>query len=138
MKSNDLSIHAFRLKPGQDLKQEIERFVISQDIEAGWIITCAGSLVQTNIRYASQPGGVIMKGHFEIVSLSGTVSIHGSHLHISISDGSGKTTGGHLLDGNLIYTTAELVIGESKQLVFTREKDGSSPWKELQVNEKRS
>jgi predicted DNA-binding protein with PD1-like motif len=41
-----------------------------------------------------------------------------------------------LLDSNLVYTTAEIVIGEGKQLVFTREKDGTTPWEELQVKPK--
>ena len=37
---------------------------------------------------------------------------------------------------NLVYTTAEIVIGESRELVFTREKDGTTPWEELQVRKK--
>lgn len=36
---------------------------------------------------------------------------------------------------NIIYTTAELVVGESKQLQFKREKDGTTEWEELQVKE---
>jgi predicted DNA-binding protein with PD1-like motif len=55
---------------------------------------------------------------------------------MSVSDSTGKTIGGHLLDSNLVYTTAEIVIGEGKQLIFTREKDGSTPWEELQVKPK--
>jgi hypothetical protein len=74
-------------------------------------------------------------GHFEIVSLTGTVSVNGSHLHISISDSTGKTTGGHLSEGNIIYTTAEIVIGSSNHLQFKREKDGTTEWEELQVTE---
>ena len=35
---------------------------------------------------------------------------------------------GHLLEGNIVYTTVEIVIGESKGLQFTREKDGTTPW----------
>jgi predicted DNA-binding protein with PD1-like motif len=64
--------------------------------------------------------------------LVGTVSISGSHLHLSISDSTGKTIGGHLLEDNLVYTTAEIVIGESKNLLFTREKM-ELPWEELQI-----
>lgn len=55
---------------------------------------------------------------------------------MSISDSSGRTTGGHLLDDNIIYTTAEIVIGESAQFIFTREKDTTTPWEELQINKK--
>lgn len=129
-------IHAFRLKPGQDLRQEIEAFVAKEKIVAGYMLTCVGSLTQTNIRFANQPNGSMANGHFEIVSLTGTVSINGSHIHISVSDSTGKTIGGHLLNNNIVYTTAEIVIGETKDFIFTREKDGSTPWEELQVKPK--
>ena len=133
MQAPSLKAHAFRLKPGQDLKKEIQRLVTDQQIKAGWISTCAGSLTHYNIRFANQPGGNTGDGHFEIVSLTGTVSVNGSHLHISISDSTGKTIGGHLLDSNLVYTTAEIVILSSESLEFKRAKDGSTPWEELQV-----
>ncbi len=125
--------HAFRLKPGQDLKQSIDSFVKTKNIEAGWIATCVGSLTDYNIRFANQEKPYSDKGHFEIVSLVGTVSVNGSHMHLSISDSTGKTIGGHLMNGCKIYTTAEIVISETKELIFTREKDGSTPWEELQV-----
>ncbi|WP_423811910.1 PCC domain-containing protein, partial [Pseudomonas aeruginosa] len=35
---------AFRLKPGEDLKNGIERVVAENKIQAGWIITAVGSL----------------------------------------------------------------------------------------------
>ena len=127
--------HAFRLKPGQDLKQSIDSFVKAKNIKAGWIATCVGSLTDYNIRFANQEKGYSDKGHFEIVSVVGTVSVNGSHIHLSISDSTGKTIGGHLLTGCKVYTTAEIVLGESKDLIFTREKDGSTPWEELQVTE---
>ena len=137
MNAENIQIHALRLKPNQDLKQEIEAFVKKENIEAGWIMTCVGSLTQANLRYANQPEGTKSSGHFEIVSLVGTVSVNGSHIHLSMSDSLGVTKGGHLLNENLIYTTAEIVIGESKNHVFAREKDGSTPWEELQVKIKK-
>ena len=130
-----VTVHAFRLKPGQDLKQEIQQLVNEKQIKAGWISTCAGSLTNYNIRFANQPNGSTDSGHFEIVSLTGTVSTNGSHLHISISDSTGKTIGGHLMDGCKIYTTAEIVILSSNEFVFKREKDGTTPWDELQIEE---
>lgn len=128
-------VHAFRLKPGQDLKQEIQKLVTEKQIKAGWIGTCVGSLTNYNIRFANQPSGSSDSGHFEIVSLTGTVSVNGAHIHISISDSAGKTIGGHLMEGCTIYTTAEMVILSSDDLVFKREKDGTTAWEELQVEE---
>lgn len=129
--------HALRLLPGQDLLDGIQRYVNEHHMEAGWLVTCAGSLTQYNIRFANAPSGSRDSGHFEIVSLGGTLSQNGSHIHISISDSTGKTIGGHLLQGCTIYTTAEIVLQESSRYTFTREQDGTTPWAELQVREKK-
>lgn len=129
-------IHALRLKPGQDLRKEIQRYVDSKKIEAGYIITCVGSLTDFNLRFANQPEGSKGSGHFEIVSLVGTLSMHGSHLHIAISNETGVTCAGHLLDQCIIYTTAEIVLGVSTQHIFRRANDGSTPWEELQIETK--
>jgi predicted DNA-binding protein with PD1-like motif len=128
--------HPLRLKPGADLRKEITAFVKANDIRAGWIASCAGSLTQYNIRFANQPDGSKGEGHFEIVSLTGTVSVNGSHLHISVSDNTGKTTSGHLLDSNIVYTTAEIILQEDSDFLFTRERDGTTPWEELQIKKK--
>ncbi len=133
MQNAGLAVHAIRLKPGEDLRNAIQKYVNDNRINAGWISTCAGSLTNYNIRFANKQEGVKDSGHFEIVSLTGTLSVNGSHIHISISDSTGKTIGGHLLEGCIIYTTAEIVIGESKNIVFKREKDGTTPWEELQI-----
>ena len=130
---SSLSMHAFRLKPGQLLKEEIQKIVVEKQIKAGWISTCVGSLTQYNIRFANQPDSFKSNSHFEIVSLTGTVSINGSHLHIAISDSTGKTVGGHLLDSNIVFTTAEIVILYTNDVKFKREKDGTTDWEELQV-----
>lgn len=136
MKQEKITTYAFRLKPGDDLKAGIEKLIKENNIRAGWIATCVGSLTDYTIRFANQAEGTKGSGHFEIVSLVGTVSINGSHIHISISDSTGNTVGGHLMSGCKIYTTAEIVIQASDKFEFTREKDGSTPWEELQVKEK--
>ena len=133
MTSEKISTAAFRLKPGEDLRAGIEKIVRGKDIRAGWVATCSGSLTDYAIRFANQPGASTGSGHFEIVSLTGTVSVNGSHLHLSISDSTGRTIGGHLSPGCKIYTTAEIVLMYSDKYTFTREKDGSTPWEELQV-----
>ncbi len=130
-------LHAFRLLPGQDLLGGIQQFADEHQIEAGWLATCVGSLTEWSLRFANQPDAVHGEGHFEIVSLCGTVSKHGSHLHLAVSDGAGRTTGGHLLAGCRVYTTAEVVLGESPVHVFTRAHDGTTPWAELQIGWRR-
>lgn len=131
-----IKTHPLRLKPGVDLKREIEAYAKVNNIEAGWVAACVGSLTHYNIRFANQLNGSRDEGYFEIVSLSGTVSVKGSHIHISISDNTGKTTGGHLLDNNVVYTTAEIILMEDDSFVFAREKDGTTLWEELQIKGK--
>ena len=47
----------------------------------------------------------------EIVSLNGTVSQARCHLHIALSKEDLSTVGGHLVEGCIINTTCELVVG---------------------------
>src|SRR5690349_6855991 len=104
--SSSIKSFAFRLKPKADLKKSIMEFARENDIRAGAIVTGVGSLEQVNIRFANQKKGELRKGFFEIVSLAGTFSDSSCHLHIAISDEKGQTLGGHLMDDNLVYTTA--------------------------------
>ncbi|QGW26725.1 PPC domain-containing DNA-binding protein [Phnomibacter ginsenosidimutans] len=131
-----LQIHPFRLKPGEDLRAGIEAYVQQHQLKAAFVMTCVGSLTQYHLRMADQSKGEKKNGHFEIVSLVGTCSIHGSHLHLSISNEAGITTGGHLLHECHVYTTAEIVLGESTEHVFVRENDGTTAWEELQVKKR--
>ena len=130
---SSITPHIFRLTPGQDLRQEIQKYVNEKNIKAGWINTCVGSLTSYAIRFANQAASSLDTGHFEIISLAGTVSMNGSHIHVCISDSAGKTLGGHLSDGCLIYTTAEIVLSSSDELEFVREPDKQSGWKELRI-----
>lgn len=126
----------FRLKPGQDLLAAIEAVVAEKNIEAGCVLSAVGSLTHATLRFADREYYSEFEGHFEIASITGTVSVHGSHLHISISDGDGKTIGGHLVPGCKIYTTAEMVIAVFEDVVFKREFAEDSGYEELVVYNK--
>jgi hypothetical protein len=128
-----MQIHTFRLKPGQDLFDEIETFVHEKHIEAGCILSAVGSLTHATLRLANRDHYNEYDGHFEIVSMTGTVSVHGSHLHIAISDGDGVTTGGHLVSGCKIYTTAEMVLAAFEDVAYKREFAVDSGYEELVV-----
>jgi hypothetical protein len=65
------------------------------------------------------------------------MSIHGSHIHVAISDGGGVTVGGHLVSGCKIYTTAEIVIASFEDVVYKRELlENDSGYEELVVYKK--
>jgi uncharacterized protein len=129
-------VYALRLHPGQDLKRELDAFAKAQHLQAGFIITCVGSLRKVALRPANQKEPLLREEKYEIVSLVGTLSPDGSHLHISLSDSTGATIGGHLLEGNEIYTTAEIVIGEAEHIQFRRETDPETTYKELTVKKR--
>ena len=126
---------AIRLRPGEDLKKSLESFVKDKSIQAGFIITCVGSLKEANLRMANELIVTSFKENFEIVSLVGTLSQDGVHLHISLSDKDGKMVGGHLKEGNIVRTTAEVVIGECEDKKFSRVFDIETKFKELKVEE---
>jgi len=124
---------ALRLNPGQDLKVELDNLAQSRNIEAACIVTCMGSLTKAVLRYANQEKAVELVGHFEILSLTGTLSKYGSHYHIAIADGTGRTIGAHLLEGCRIYTTAEIVIGLLPEVSFLRTVDVQTGYPELEI-----
>jgi predicted DNA-binding protein with PD1-like motif len=125
--------YAFRLVPGNDLQRSIEDFVREKRIVAGWVVSCVGSLSDYHLRFANQKAGAKASGSFEIVSLVGTISTNGCHLHICLANDAGSTIGGHLLAGCIIYTTAEIIIGTSEEFIFHRETDSQTGWKELSI-----
>ncbi|MCA9795687.1 MAG: DNA-binding protein [Candidatus Eremiobacteraeota bacterium] len=125
---------ALRLGPGQDLKKELIRYTQEHHLEAGAIVTCVGSLERVVLRLADQPDGTTFEGKFEIVSLVGTLSPDGVHLHMAVSDSKGHTVGGHLMEGCRVYTTAEIVIAELKDTHFRRVLDPRTGYPELDIN----
>ena len=130
-----MKIHAFRLTKGMYLKKSIEQYVVDHKIKSGVILSAVGCLYQVCLRTAD---GVTVKQineDHEIVSATGTLSMDGCHIHVSLSDVNLKTIGGHLKDNCLVNVTAEIVLGEFDEFEFTREFDESTGYKELVIKE---
>jgi predicted DNA-binding protein with PD1-like motif len=129
---------AFRLMPGSDLKAELERLSQAHGLRAGCIVTCVGSLSRARLRMPSGAGEAETFRTFaeplEIVSLTGTLSPDGTHVHIALSRADGSCIGGHLVRGCIVNTTAELVIGELPHLEFRRALDAATGYAELSVS----
>lgn len=128
-----MDIIAIRLKPEEDLKKTLLRYCIDQKIDAAYMLSCVGSLRQATIRFANQSEGTVLEQPLEIVSLEGTLSQQGVHLHIAVSDSEGQVIGGHLMDGSNIYTTAEIAFGIVPNTIFKREIDPLTGYKELTI-----
>ena len=127
---------AFRLYPGQDLRLTLLKFCLDRQIDAACIVTCVGSVQEATLRFAGASGATRLSGPFEIVSLVGTLSRHGGHLHVSLADAAGELVGGHLQEGALVHTTAEVILGVVQGLVFKREHDSKTGYRELSIEPK--
>lgn len=137
METSPMTTVALRLGPGQDLKTELEAFVKRNNLAAVSVLTCVGSLTKVPLRYANQDNYETLTGHFEIVSMTGMLSAQsGSHLHLAVSDTTGRTVGGHFGDGSSVYTTAEVLLGILPSYQFTRELDPKSGYRELVIRKK--
>ncbi len=129
-----METHCLRLPPGQDLKQELQTFAQAQALEAGVILTGLGSFTQASLRFAAASEGTAIAGPLELISLSGTLSQHGMHLHGAIADAQGRVYGGHIMPGCLIRTTAEIAIANLLHLRFFRQPDPVTGYLELVVD----
>ncbi|MFL6191772.1 MAG: PPC domain-containing DNA-binding protein, partial [Actinomycetes bacterium] len=76
------------------------------------------------------------QGPFEIVALTGTLWQDGGHLHLAVADQQGRTVGGHLAEGCIVRTTAEVVLAADDRLLFGREHDSATGYDELVVRER--
>jgi len=124
---------AVRLRPGQDLRRELLAVAERERIQAGWVLTGVGSLSRATLRLAGAARHAQLEGALEIVALVGTLSRGGSHLHLAVADDHGATVGGHLSDGCVVRTTAEVVVGADHRLRFDREPDPETGYDELVV-----
>lgn len=129
--------HVIRLIPGEDILKAIEVYCNKHEIEAGYIGTCVGSLSQVTFRKGYTRSKLILKGPFEIVSMEGTVSKGGNHIHASVSDDDFNVRGGHLVYGSVVQSTAEIVIVELEGYELSRSKDLGSSYKTLKITQVR-
>ena len=128
-----MKVVPLRLRPGDDLRQTLETWMGEQQEQAGCVISAVGSLSVAQLRLAGATETTAIRGELEILSLSGTLSPDGAHLHIAVADSSGTVIGGHLCAGSLVRTTAELVLGLLPEWQFSRELDPATGCAELRI-----
>ena len=127
----ELVCHCIRLKRGEDLLESIKAICISNEIEAGVILSAVGCISSGRVRDASGVRIREIGEHCEIVSLNGTVSAARCHIHIALSREDLSTIGGHLCSGCIVNTTCELVIGQLPDVVYAVEADDQTGYNEL-------
>jgi predicted DNA-binding protein with PD1-like motif len=127
--------HVLRLTPGQDLRSALNtafaELQAGQHTTAACVISAVGSLSRAVLRYADQPAGTLLAEPLELITLSGTLSPDGVHLHASVATAQGEMRGGHVMPGCIVRTTAEIVLAPLPGWSFTREHDARTGFKEL-------
>ena len=126
-------MYIFRLHRGDDLKQSILEFCKMNNINSGIIACAVGCCSKVRFRLAGAESFYEDERDYEIVSIMGTISKDGVHIHISFADDTGKVVGGHLSDGCIINTTCEVSIIETNKYKLSREYDEETCYKELVI-----
>lgn len=126
-----------RLHRGDDLLCSIQQLAAQQHIRAGVVLSGVGCVTQARVRDASGITVRQISEPCEIVSLNGTVSEVRCHLHIALSKEDLSTVGGHLVEGCIVNTTCELVIGILEHMEFACEQDEQTGYEELIFQEVR-
>ena len=129
--SGSMTVHCIRLKRGEDLMESIRRVCKEKDIAAGVVLSGVGCILKGRIRDASGVTIRELDGHYEIVSLNGTVSAQRCHIHIALSAEDLSTIGGHLCVGCIVNTTCELVLAELPGIRYGVEEDPETGYDEL-------
>lgn len=126
-----------RMRPSFGLKESLLLFSTTKNITAGTVVMGIGSLAHLRLRLAgathNSQNVVDVVDNFEIISLAGTLGGGKCHIHMSVSSTNGTVLGGHLLDGNIISTTAEVSIVVHDNKLFLREFDLETHFEELVI-----
>ncbi len=99
-----------------------------------FVVAGVGSLAGARLRLAGAPEAARLEGDLEILTLSGTLSPSGAHLHASLADRAGRVIGGHVADGCLVRTTAEVLIAPLAGWRLSRAPDPITGHHELVVD----
>jgi predicted DNA-binding protein with PD1-like motif len=120
-----------RLPPGTDLRVGLQAALAARGARAAFVVAGIGSLRPARLRLAGADAEHAVEGDSEILTLSGTLSPDGPHLHIGVSDAQGHVVGGHVLPGCTVRTTAELLVAWLDGWAFAREHDPATGYAEL-------
>jgi predicted DNA-binding protein with PD1-like motif len=122
-----------RLSPGADLRRSLEEHAAAALAGSAFVIAGIGSLSNAALRLAAAEQEAHLPGPLEIISLSGTLASNGAHLHMSVATATGQVLGGHVCYGNIIRTTAEVLLVALEGWSLSRAPDPATGYQELQV-----
>ncbi len=135
---------AIRLRPGMDIVEGIISVCKEKGIKNGIILSAIGSLNGARffdpVELPDKKAGygysdpIVLEGPIELVSLNGMICNNDgeilTHFHFSLSDKDGRGFGGHVIEGNKVLLTVDVVIGELAGINMGRSYD---PELELEI-----
>ena len=101
-----------QLDPGHDLHHTLSALAAERNL-SGFVLGVVGNLSQASFQCPGQEQPTRLQGELEIITLNGTFSPEGVHLHLSLSDGACQVWGGHLEPGTLVLKGAQVLLGLS-------------------------
>ncbi|MDM0073558.1 DNA-binding protein [Variovorax sp. J2P1-59] len=122
-----------RLNPGDDLRHALDAALASRGCTAAFVVAGVGSLSAARLRFAGVEAPESLTGDLEILTLTGTLSPDGSHLHMSVADARGSVFGGHVAPGCLVRTTAEVLVAWLPEWRLAREFNRATGYAELAI-----
>ena len=128
-----MKTHVFRLRRGSDLLKALQEYARTRRIAAGTVVSGVGCVTRARVRDASGVTVRELNEPLEIVSLMGTLSAARTHLHIALAREDLTGLGGHLREGCIVNTTAEVVLLELDGVRFGAEWDGETGYDELAI-----
>ena len=103
-----------KLAPGSDLRLSLEELA-QRDGISGFVLGVVGNLTKASFQCPGQAEPTVLEGDLEVITLDGTFSPEGVHLHLSLSDGACQVWGGHLEPGTIVQKGVDLLIGVLEQ-----------------------
>ena len=103
-----------KLAPGSDLRLSLEELA-QRDGISGFVLGVVGNLTKASFQCPGQAEPTMLEGDLEVITLNGTFSPEGVHLHLSLSDGACQVWGGHLEPGTIVQKGVDLLIGVLEQ-----------------------
>ena len=129
-----MSFIPLRLAPGTDLRRCLDEFSFADGSRSGFVVAGIGSLIDPSLRLADARDAVTVAGPVELLSIAGSLSADGCHVHIAVADAAGRVWGGHLGHGSLVRTTVELLLAPLAGFALSRAIDPLTGYAELVIS----
>lgn len=126
-----MDFRPLRLPPGADLRRALEE--LARVDGAAFVVAGIGSLMDLRLRFAGEPAATLLDGPWELLTLSGSLTASGAHLHATVASASGAVLGGHVAHGNVVRTTAEVLLAPLPGWLLGRALDARTGYTELVV-----